>query len=96
MNPKYKQSWLNALKSCKFKKGTSLLYNTDNKTYCALGVLCAVSGVPLKLYKNKHYLPLDIRKEFGLDDTKDRWGVIRRNDKSKDFQSVILFIEQNL
>lgn len=47
MNPKYKASWVAALRSGQFEQGKSAL-QVGNK-YCCLGVLCRIAGVPRTL-----------------------------------------------
>lgn len=34
--------WINALRSGEYRQGFGLLHNTNNNTYCCLGVLCAI------------------------------------------------------
>jgi len=41
----FKTKWLKALRSGKFKKGKSMLYDKDDDTYCCLGVAGAICGV---------------------------------------------------
>lgn len=46
MTPKVAMTWVNALRSGKFKQGYESLHNNEECTYCALGVLT-------KLYPGK-------------------------------------------
>lgn len=41
MDPILKQKWCNALRSGKYKQGTGVLRDCDDK-YCCLGVLCDI------------------------------------------------------
>lgn len=43
--PKFKEKWVAALRSGKYKQGKDFLYNKDEDTYCCLGVACKVAGV---------------------------------------------------
>lgn len=56
MNPEIKAEWVKRLKSRKYKKGTSVLYNADTNKYCCLGVLCEMAvdaGVVKKTIRKK-------------------------------------------
>lgn len=45
MNSEIKTKWLAALRGGKYKQGQQVLHNTDDNTYCCLGVLCEVMGL---------------------------------------------------
>jgi hypothetical protein len=40
--------WVDALRSGEYKQGGGFLYDAENKTYCCLGVACALAGVELE------------------------------------------------
>jgi len=42
MQEDLKQKWLEALRSGEFKQGRAVLHNTDDNSFCCLGVLCTV------------------------------------------------------
>ena len=74
MDKSYKQAWVNALRSGKYRQGKRGLHNSMKDTYCCLGVLCdiAVQRGDLGRYKDatgsRWYVfmrPLP-RKFFGL------------------------------
>lgn len=44
MDPEYKQKWIDALRSGKYKQGRAALRNIQEDTYCCLGVLCEIAG----------------------------------------------------
>ena len=41
----FKDKWIAALKSVKYKKGTGELFNRANETYCCLGVAGRIANV---------------------------------------------------
>ena len=45
MNEPLIKKWVKALRSEKYKQGIGKLYNSDNNTFCCLGVLAHVSGL---------------------------------------------------
>jgi len=42
MTPEVAMTWVNALRSGQFKQGYGVLYNSEECTYCALGVLSRI------------------------------------------------------
>ena len=46
MDPELKAKWVAALRSGEYQQGKKTLLNTSNGTYCSLGVLCRVMGLP--------------------------------------------------
>ena len=38
--------WVEALRSGKYKQGEGFLHSESNNTYCCLGVLCEIEGIP--------------------------------------------------
>lgn len=46
MDATIKAQWLEALRSGKYKQGKGALHNKSDDSYCCLGVLCEVMGVP--------------------------------------------------
>lgn len=45
MNPEIKAKWVAALRSGQFKQGKHVLHNTDDNSFCCLGVLCEINGL---------------------------------------------------
>ena len=45
MNAELKAKWLTALRSGEYLQGEGRLFNSQDTSYCCLGVLCDVSGV---------------------------------------------------
>jgi hypothetical protein len=54
VNPKlpteFKEKWLEALRSGKFKQGISRLHNLGSDKYCCLGVACRIMHPKIKLH----------------------------------------------
>lgn len=46
LDSRTKRRWVSALRSGKYAQGDSELYNPGDKSFCCLGVLCNISGVP--------------------------------------------------
>src|SRR5688572_17403992 len=44
MDATIKEKWVKALRSGEFKQGEGKLHDSDNDTYCCLGVLCKIQG----------------------------------------------------
>jgi hypothetical protein len=42
----FKKKWVNALRSGNFQQGAGNLYDSDDNTYCCLGVAGAICGIP--------------------------------------------------
>lgn len=109
MNQRYKQKWIDALRSKKYKQGTHELQGGPN-TFCCLGVLCDISDAAHKAeskYANGWFnrdIPLECNlKRFGLDDddTDDKISVVQRlinmnDDKKWSFRRIATWIEKNL
>jgi hypothetical protein len=73
MNKEYKQKWIDALRSGKYKQGKGCLRSGDN--YCCLGVLCDI--VDPKYFTHgtngyRSYLPLHIQDRVGIEDPDGR------------------------
>lgn len=97
MNPKYKASWVRALRSGKFRQGRGELYRCGKR--CCLGVLCEISGVPRigHTYGGEiHILSRRLLEEFDLSsDDVDR--LVRLNDVGeRSFRFIADWIEENL
>lgn len=67
MNQKAKAIWINALRSKKYLQGKGKLFNKDTGKHCALGVLCAESGLmPQNLLEENTALPRAVLFWAGL------------------------------
>ena len=42
----FKKKWVNALRSGNFQQGSSHLFDSDDNTYCCIGVAGVVCGIP--------------------------------------------------
>ena len=51
----FKRKWTKALRSGKYKEGSGVMYNTQNKTYDPIGVAYKVAGVPNKNIANRAF-----------------------------------------
>jgi len=103
MNPKYKSSWVTALRSGKFKQTTVSLRRGNS--YCCLGVLCQIAGVPARKLGERGTHSFDggssvltqrLRGVFELTDTNID-NLIDMNDSyGKSFEEIADYIEENL
>ncbi len=48
LDSRTKRRWVTALRSGKYEQGDSELYSPSHNSYCCLGVLCDIVGVPQK------------------------------------------------
>ncbi|CAB4163487.1 hypothetical protein UFOVP810_25 [uncultured Caudovirales phage] len=46
LKPEVKAAWVEALRSGKYKQGRGVLFNTEEQSYCCLGVNCALLDQP--------------------------------------------------
>lgn len=53
MNNEIKELWVKALRSGKYKQGSSILHSTKTEIheYCCLGVLCELASAEIKIQK---------------------------------------------
>lgn len=99
MNPKYKASWIKALRSDQFKQGRLRLVSSDGK-YCCLGVLCKIAGVPRDTHGcfdgDAVSLSSQLMVEFGIP-YRQVINLMSLNDASKlSFNKIADYIEKNL
>lgn len=91
----YRKELCDALKSGKYKHGKGMMFNSDNQTYCVLGVLAKISGmeiaedgVVLKDHPLDGYQPLI--SLLGLDGAFD---LYKQNDYNTGFKAAINYLE---
>lgn len=106
MNPKYKASWLRALRSGQFKQGKQRFYADGN--YCCLGVLCKIAGVPFtvgpgdegrpewRVAGNLGTLNFELRNEFDIPGEVHQTLVQMNDLDNKSFAEIADWIEENL
>lgn len=59
------ENWISALKSGDYKQGNQVLYNSENDTYCCLGVGCELLGVNHELMHDIG-LPEDVPTDINI------------------------------
>lgn len=104
MNKEWKEKWIDALRSGKYKQGQFLLRNMNK--YCCLGVLCDIhpdvkfTGNRAKHSKDLFYTDGGLsstfreKMELTLDECRE---LVRMNDrKGNSFMEIADFIEENL
>lgn len=67
MDATIKAQWLEALRSGKYKQGKGALHNKSDDSYCCLGVLCEVMGVPkyaLEGDEHSHFTHYGVEGDF--------------------------------
>jgi hypothetical protein len=108
LNKKFKQKWLNALRSDKYKQGVNALHNTTNNTYCCLGVACKVAHISNNIIDNdftinSRMVKLPIKQSYDASAIKqlmDNYNIQRllmdKNDVLQHtFKQIANFIEKN-
>lgn len=97
MNPKFKQPWVDALRSGEYLQTTGVLHNEHG--YCCLGVLrdvCAKAGVLINADEDSELLDIHTACDLlGLDNsTQD--GLAAMNDARRSFAEIADHIETTL
>lgn len=108
MNPEIKAKWVEALRSGKYKQGTTGLHNNELNTFCCLGVLCEVQSVPrndeagkyssyvFDAYPSTIALSGEFASKLGIEDNA-MGTVISMNDAhGNSFDEIATYIEENL
>lgn len=97
MKAEFKQKWIEALRSGRFKQ-TKQVLKCDG-AYCCLGVLQTVSremGTAVSKDPGDEYLrPTTALKKLGLD-FQDQVDLAAMNDEGKSFKEIADYIEEKL
>lgn len=102
MEKEWKERWVIALRSDKFKQGSGCLYDEHNNTFCCLGVLREIVE-PNVLYgsyrdqteEKENTVQLDNKHAKGL--TLMEASILGgMNDEGKTFPEIADYIEQNI
>lgn len=100
MNPKYKASWIAALRSGKFKQGRECLSTAGKHwRYCCLGVLCKIAGVPEMnghFDREKYGLSPNLKDYFVIDENTHSFLINMNDTHGKSFNEIADWIEENL
>lgn len=105
MNKRYKQKWIDALRSKKYKQTTGTLQDTEG--FCCLGVLCDTSEKARKHYFKKEILDSwggsrydsldsDFLAMFGLSEEEQDTLTDMNDREGKSFKEIAKYIEKNL
>jgi hypothetical protein len=104
MKPEDKATWLKALRSGEYKKGSVCLYNAETGSYCALGLFfkTVMNWTPSKdrccsfrELSNPNVSWTNALTDAGIP-SGQVWNIIRHNDGQKSFGPVADYIEANL
>jgi len=103
MTKAQKRKWIEALRSGKYRQGTSSLYKAPVKEYCCLGVYChAVLGVE-DAYMNYKGLPADLyrhgvltRQQLRFIPQRTQDHLAMMNDDKVPFEVIAGFIQENV
>lgn len=107
MNPKYKQAWIEALRSGGFTQGTTYLSRVGQyeTTHCCLGVLCMINNEPQRkpdslgrcaIDGSNVHLSGSLKQKYGLDDDALEELMDMNDQQGKSFVEIADFIEKNL
>jgi len=101
---RFKERWVKALRSGKYKQTAGRLYNKEEDGYCCLGVACAISRVSKNNLRG--YIPRNIKKKLPesfpkiLLETDDMGTTVRKlirmNDNGKSFKYISYYIDRYL
>lgn len=102
MNRELRDRWVAALRSGKYTQGRRKLRNTQNNTFCCLGVLCDLEDVHFDGdsylfddgYASSENLRGPLREDIGGLDIENE--LTQRNDHGDSFAIIAQFIEDNL
>lgn len=103
---KFKEKWLTALRSGKYKQGEGdMLTKGKNDTFCCLGVGCKVIGLSIKQINNNGFPTDEINRmpNYFAHERNVNWQeqLAYMNDgvngiKKKSFKQIANWIEKNL
>ena len=95
----FKRKWANALRSGKYKEGSGVMYNPEDKSYDAIGVAYRVAGVPKKNLSNRS-LPSGKQYRFLprplYEDTNFIEKMADFSDRGLSFKWIASYIQNNL
>lgn len=103
MDKEIKRRWVEALRSGQYIQGRSKLFEEYKGTFCCLGVLCDIQGVPRE--RTSQYAIAPFISEAGIPGFEPIQGVISQeeanclagmNDKGKTFNEIADYIEETL
>jgi hypothetical protein len=94
LNPEIKQKWCSALRSGKYEQGQGLLHDPNDNTYCCLGVLRELTGLP-KAGEDLEYLDYEKANEIGLS-SDSQCELADQNDDGHSFEEIAAYIEGTL
>lgn len=105
MKTEYKQKWIDALRSGKYKQGRGILKTVDGE-FCCLGVLCDVynnegwvttsSFYEYNGFRFRSSLSYDISKLFDLTNSIEDVLIYMNDTEEKTFEQIADWIEVNL
>lgn len=97
MDTDLKTKWLAALRSGDFEQGKNFLHNPKENTYCCLGVLLTVKGVPLTEIDFRCTTNISEWLPDAIDPHQcSILGDVMNDDGGKSFTDIADYIEENL
>lgn len=102
MNKYWKRKWIAALESGKYRQTTEYLCQSENKkrTYCCLGVLCEVAGVPREKdysYDGRYdVLSSKLLARFDLSHRDQDILTDMNDEQGASFKEIAIHIKENL
>jgi hypothetical protein len=101
--PAFKQKWIEALRSGKYRQATGTLYQDDNNQtgYCCLGVACRVAEISNDKLRNNDTIPEYFKRVpkviRGNQDEPLIDKLVSFNDTKRwSFRKIATWIEKNL
>lgn len=96
MDAELKSKWVTALRSGKYKQGQTFLYSSKDESFCCLGVLCEVEGIPRSAFVGRCTTTIEWF-DCGLTPKQTSFLGDTMNDQERiPFPEIADYIEKNL
>jgi len=95
MDKKLKAKWVKALASGRYKQANGVLYDSGEKGFCCLGVLCRVSGASLEEIDDRT-MPIKTDRFASVIDQHIAMKLASLNDEGVPFEVIAGLIHEAL
>jgi len=94
LSSEVKAKWCAALRSGEYEQGQGLLHDPQDNTFCCLGVLQHITGLP-KVDSDMEFLDYEKAAEIGLS-VDAQTELADQNDGGSPFTQIAKYIEEHL